>query len=208
RSNPIRLLFELELAHWYYLDFLSLKSSDNSIYPNLKFTEFTRLKFYLFIKNCNNEYKRGIPTAGAILLDKSLDHVVLVQGYYSHSWGFPKGKQNKAESEEDCAKREVREEVGYDIAEKISPNLFIEKLLGMTRARLYIITDVPVEYQFVPEARHEIKKIQWFRVSDLPLDRFNDTSCRASGLSYRNFYTVLPFVADLRRSIDRLRKEV
>lgn len=39
------------------------------------------------------DYKGVIPTHGAILLDESLDYVLLVQGYHAKaSWGFPKGK--------------------------------------------------------------------------------------------------------------------
>jgi mRNA-decapping enzyme subunit 2 len=38
-------------------------------------------------------YKGRVPTYGAVLLDESLQYVLLVQGYYAKSsWGFPKGK--------------------------------------------------------------------------------------------------------------------
>lgn len=39
-------------------------------------------------------YKSNVPTYGAILLDESLNHILLVQGYFAskNSWGFPKGK--------------------------------------------------------------------------------------------------------------------
>ncbi|KAK6035612.1 hypothetical protein COOONC_26883, partial [Cooperia oncophora] len=39
-------------------------------------------------------YKSTVPTYGAILLDETLNHVLLVQGFYAskNSWGFPKGK--------------------------------------------------------------------------------------------------------------------
>lgn len=39
------------------------------------------------------QYKSAVPTYGAIMLDKSMESVVMVQGYYAkNSWGFPKGK--------------------------------------------------------------------------------------------------------------------
>lgn len=43
-----------------------------------------------------------------------LTKVVMVQGYGSTSWSFPKGKINKDEPPSSCALREVYEETGYD----------------------------------------------------------------------------------------------
>lgn len=55
------------------------------------------------------EYKQNVPTFGAILLNKELTHVLLVQSYWARtSWGFPKGKVNKEEDPTKCAVREVR----------------------------------------------------------------------------------------------------
>lgn len=49
----------------------------------------------------------GVPTYGAIILDETLENVLLVQGYLAKSgWGFPKGKVNKEEAPHDCAARE------------------------------------------------------------------------------------------------------
>lgn len=41
-------------------------------------------------------------------------------------YSFPKGKVNKGETGIDCAKREVWEEVGYDISKKISEKEYLE----------------------------------------------------------------------------------
>lgn len=42
------------------------------------------------------------------------------------------------------------------------------------------------------------RKIQWFPVFDLPVDRHDQTArALAGGVSHNNFYTVMPFVADL-----------
>lgn len=39
-------------------------------------------------------YKSSVPTYGVILLDSTLNYVLLVQGFYAskNTWGFPKGK--------------------------------------------------------------------------------------------------------------------
>ena len=44
-------------------------------------------------------FKRSVPTRGAVLLDASLERVLLVRQYNGTSWGFPKGKINKNESD-------------------------------------------------------------------------------------------------------------
>lgn len=51
-------------------------------------------------------YKLSVPTYGVILLDPTLQYVLLVQGF-SKSWGFPKGKINEKEEPIRCAYREV-----------------------------------------------------------------------------------------------------
>lgn len=53
-------------------------------------------------------------------MNETLDSVLLVMNYNQTVYSFPKGKVNKNESGVDCAKREVWEEVGYDISKKIS----------------------------------------------------------------------------------------
>lgn len=54
-------------------------------------------------------YKQSVPTFGAILIDKSLTQVLLVQSFFARaSWGFPKGKVNQDEPPMTCAIREVK----------------------------------------------------------------------------------------------------
>ena len=38
-------------------------------------------------------YKMAVPTYGGILLDESMNYILLAQGFWAKaSWGFPKGK--------------------------------------------------------------------------------------------------------------------
>lgn len=56
-----------------------------------------------------NAYKQTIPTMGAIILEPSMEKCLLVKGWRAaDGWGFPTGKINKDESDEDCAVREAR----------------------------------------------------------------------------------------------------
>jgi len=59
-------------------------------------------------------YKLSVPTYGAVLLDPTYEHVLLVRGFYNReSWGFPKGKVQENESPLKCAIREVNKSFIY-----------------------------------------------------------------------------------------------
>uniref|UniRef100_A0A183EAD2 mRNA-decapping enzyme 2 n=1 Tax=Gongylonema pulchrum TaxID=637853 RepID=A0A183EAD2_9BILA len=149
-------------------------------------------------------YKTGVPTYGAALLDSTMNHVLLVQGYFAkNSWGFPKGKVNEEEEPMDCASREVWEEVGFDISDKISPKRMIQSYMNDTLIRLYIIHDVPIDFPFAPNTRSEIGKIQWFSLWHLPKDRNDMASCEKTGLNPNCFYTVIPLVRELQAYVTR-----
>uniref|UniRef100_H2ZAC7 m7GpppN-mRNA hydrolase n=1 Tax=Ciona savignyi TaxID=51511 RepID=H2ZAC7_CIOSA len=212
REDMVRLCFQIELAHWFYLDFFR---AEDSRLPDCRMREFTKLIFenYPFLLNPSDvdvdqileswkEYKRSVPTYGAILLDSKLEHVLLVQGYWiKASWGFPKGKVNKDEQPEICASREVLEETGYDISKSIKPNQYAEHHLNEQLSRLYFIRDVPLDTQFKPKTRGEIKNLQWFSVNDLPAHRKDLTSKQNLNMAANCFFMVIPFMKQMRKWI-------
>lgn len=55
-----------------------------------------------------------------------------------------------------CASREVMEEVGFDISDKICKTRLIQCFVNDTLIRLYIIRDVPIDFPFAPNTRNEI----------------------------------------------------
>ncbi|VDD87680.1 unnamed protein product, partial [Enterobius vermicularis] len=211
RNDLIRTCFQIEQAHWYYVDFFCKDKEFKSQCPDLGQRDFMKcpkcfLAYYVLEKW--RSYKSVVPTYGAILLDSTLNYVLLIQGFYARSsWGFPKGKLNEGEEPTVCAAREVEEEVGYDISEKISEKLFIQKFVNETLVRLYLITDVPVDYHYAPKTRNEIGKIQWFSIWDLPTDRNDTKTSERIGYSPNNFYTALPFINDLREYVSRQQKK-
>lgn len=220
RNDLIRTCFQIEQAHWYYVDFFCKDKEFKSKCPDLGQRDFMKQVFAHCSYLCEyadkvdqvleqwRSYKSNVPTYGAILLDSTLNYVLLIQGFYARSsWGFPKGKLNECEEPTVCAAREVEEEVGYDISEKISEKLFIEKFVNETRVRLYIVTDVPVDYHYAPKTRHEIGKIQWFSIWDLPTDRNDTKTSERIGYLPNNFYTALPFINDLREYVSRQQKK-
>ncbi|VDN06864.1 unnamed protein product [Thelazia callipaeda] len=217
KNIPVRLCFQIELAHWFYIDFYSSRSSSTLKCPQVSLRDligqiFNHCDFLIQYADKVDKvldewrvYKSGVPTYGAALLDSSLNYVLLVQGYFAkNSWGFPKGKINEEEEATACASREVMEEVGYDISDKISNSRLIQNLVNDTLIRLYIICDVPTDFPFAPKTRNEIGKIQWFSLWNLPKDRNDFAACEQIGMTPSNFYTVIPFVKELQAYVTQL----
>lgn len=176
-ASPARLGFQLEQAWWFYDDFYRL---ENPKLPkmNLKafiqcmlerYPEWTSM-YDINIEELTNtflKYKAQVPTCGAILLNPSLTKCLMVQGWNSGTWTFPKGKISKGETPEQCAAREVTEEIGYDISSRLNASDYIQTESGPKALRLYIIPGVPESTKFVTLTRKEIGAIRWFPISEL-----------------------------------------
>ena len=111
KSDQIRICFHSELAHWFYLDFYCPDGAEPPT-PNCKklsFAQFVRQVYFKCdylekwrpevdqIMDSFRQYKSNVPTYGVIMLDSTLNYILLVQGYFAskNTWGFPKGKINE-----------------------------------------------------------------------------------------------------------------
>ena len=174
-SSIERVLFQIEEAHWFYQDFLRTL---NPLLPSMKMKQFTNK----LIDQCpliwkwgdpNNaltlfgKYKSTIPVRGCCLLNNSLDKILLVKGIESSSWGFPRGKISKDESDLDCALRELEEETGFDASNLIDEEIFVERTIKGKNYKIYIIKNVPDNIKFIPKVRYEIVDIQWMDIKYL-----------------------------------------
>ncbi|XP_040829213.1 m7GpppN-mRNA hydrolase isoform X2 [Ochotona curzoniae] len=208
RDNAIRVCFQIELAHWFYLDFYMQNTPG---LPPCGIRDFAKAVFshcpFLLPQGEDveevldewKEYKMGVPTYGAIILDETLENVLLVQGYLAKSgWGFPKGKVNKEEAPHDCAAREVFEETGFDIKDYICKDDYIELRINDQLARLYIIPGIPKDTKFNPKTRREIRNIEWFSIEKLPCHRNDMTPKSKLGLAPNKFFMAIPFIRPLR----------
>ncbi|KAM8961890.1 m7GpppN-mRNA hydrolase isoform 2-T2 [Pelodytes ibericus] len=213
RDNAIRVCFQIELAHWFYLDFWMQNFPG---LPQCGIRDFAKAVFQhcpFLLPNGEDvqrvldewkEYKMGVPTFGAIILDETLENVLLVQGYLAKSgWGFPKGKVNKEEAPHDCAAREVFEETGFDIKDRICNNDYIELRINDQLARLYIIPGVPKDTKFNPKTRREIRNIEWFPIEKLPCHKNDMTPKSKLGMAPNKFFMVIPFIRPLRDWLHR-----
>lgn len=210
KQNLVRICFQIELAHWFYLDFYCTQEN-----PKLKSCGIKEFAAHIFqhipflhphVDNLDvvldewREYKQSVPTYGAILLSEELTHVLLVQSYWAkNSWGFPKGKVNEDEEPSHCAIREVLEETGFDITNLIDKNEFIESVINDQLVRLYIICGIDRNTTFQPRTRFEIKCCEWFALADLPTTKKDYTPKTKIGVSPNAFFMVLPFVKRVKR---------
>lgn len=97
-----------------------------------------------------------------MLIDKSLDYVLLVQGYFAskNSWGFPKGKVNEGEKSIDCAIREVQEETGYDIRGKINAKRSFSRYTNnKSLTQIFAVAGVEMDFDFKPCLNKEIRLV-------------------------------------------------
>ncbi|CAJ0884454.1 15688_t:CDS:2 [Entrophospora sp. SA101] len=149
------------------------------------------------------KYKIRVPVCGAIMLNSTMDKVLLVKGWSSRSgWGFPKGKINKDELDSICAAREVFEETGYDITPLIKEKDFVEITIRGQRIRLYIVVGVLEATEFCPQTRKEIS-VEWHNLSDLPTwsknrNKESPFNCGGGCVKYGSsrYYMVVPFVTN------------
>ncbi|CAI5447692.1 unnamed protein product [Caenorhabditis angaria] len=212
KHNKIRISFQIELAHWFYIDHI-YDSTDRKDVPNIGIRDFFRALFLhcqelrKYARNVEEiiaewrEYKSTVPTYGAIMLDESMQNVLLVQSYFAkgNSWGFPKGKVNQNEDPRDCAIRETLEETGFDFGTISNTEKKVQKFINDTMVRLYIVKNTPKDYAFGPLTRKEIRKIEWFKIADLPTDK-GDIVPHLKGY---NFFMVIPFVNDIRKYVEK-----
>lgn len=205
RKDLVRICFQIELAHWFYLDFYCTEEN-----PKLKSCNFKEFATHIFqhipflkphvqyidaVLDQWREYKQNVPTFGAIVLNEDMTKVLLVQSYWAkHSWSFPKGKVNEDEEPYLCAIREVLEETGFDISNLIDKNEYIESVINDQVVRLYIISGVQKDTKFQPKTRKEIKNVEWFTIADLPNTKKDMTSKQKIGVGPNAFFMVVPFV--------------
>ncbi|XP_002167956.1 m7GpppN-mRNA hydrolase [Hydra vulgaris] len=211
KNNLVRICFQIELAHWYYIDFSrqenpDLPSCDMKNFIFIIFNEFEFLnkkkQSVQSIYENWKQYKVRVPVYGAILLDEELENCLLVKGFHKKiSWGFPKGKVNKDEGGLECAAREVWEETGYDIRPIAHPDQFIENTIHDHQVRLYIVAGVVKNFDFKPNTRGEIKEIRWFPIQHLPTHKKDPAPKEVFGLFANNFFMIHTFIKPLRKWI-------
>ncbi|KAF2240022.1 hypothetical protein EV356DRAFT_511319 [Viridothelium virens] len=223
-----RICFQVEEAQWFYEDFI--RPLDPSL-PSMSLRNFClRIFQHCPLLSAFSEYhhsaafseflayKTRVPVRGAIMLNSTMDHAVLVKGWKkAAAWSFPRGKINKDEKDLDCAIREVYEETGYDLREAGlveggEEANSIEITMREQHMKLFVFRGVPMDTHFEPRTRKEISRIDWYRLSDLPTfkkvkNQHQHRGDHAEDLKSSKFYMVAPFLVPLKKWIGHQRKK-
>lgn len=172
-----KFMSTIQKSHWCCLDDYLYTITFKS-YAFQMFNHLPNLKSYTTYRKFGRIYKDFIiytrfrPSAGAIIISKDKEHILLVKSYKSGLWSFPKGKVEDVDynsngiggdddgSDSDgsndtfntrddplvsCACREVYEETSLDITNLINPKDYCELLSAPMPgkiSRLYWIENV------------------------------------------------------------------
>ena len=208
RTNLVRVCFQLELAHWFYIDFIR---PDHPELADGTIHEFCAHMFnhVPFLRKFSSQvdtiveqwssYKMSVPVNGAIILNEAKDKVLMVRGFGSRAgWTFPKGKINQDEEDPSCAVREVLEETGYDVSHLIQKDLYLEKVIRFRTIRLFLISGAEEDFNFRPRVRGEIEEIKWWNIDSLPTSHSERGAWKRLGLDVHQFFTAIPFIKDIK----------
>lgn len=191
----IKLMMNMEQAFWYYVDFYSDK---DATLPKYNFKSFTlqMLRYWMVINPSvmiytrgfelnklikkHKDYRKSVPSYGAILLNPEMTKCVIVKSWNKNVWNFPKGKINNYQSDSDscesceneieCAIREIKEELSFDISNQINQNLYLENIFKGKLSKLFIIPNVSLTTHFKTQTRKEIDEIKWMLIDNIPYE--------------------------------------
>ncbi|CRH02337.1 mRNA-decapping enzyme 2, putative [Plasmodium relictum] len=221
-KDHVHLYFQIQEAYWWYDDMWQDKYPDKL--PKLSLKTFG----YLICDDCPilkkyvppsaheqfslnwRRYCRTIPLRGAILLNHNLKKCLLVKGWSTDSWAFPRGKVDELEEDSVCACREIYEEIGIDIFPYIDEQVYIETHIEDQPIKLFIIPGVREDTKFQPKTRKEIGDIRWFEIDKLKTyqDLKEKDNLFENKRERINAWFVFPFIPNLIKWIHILRMSV
>lgn len=131
-ESSMATMRKVEKTYWQYC-------CHQPYYPRHTFSQYFKRVCNIFNEEWNylkynelktkyNYYKKNIPTAGAMIHYHTNDGkilMLLVKNTRAKVYSLPKGKQEKNESIQDTAIREVKEETGIDISSYINSDIML-----------------------------------------------------------------------------------
>lgn len=137
----------------------------------------------------SNETPKLVPSAGVAVRDDE-GRILLVRRADDHTWALPGGRMDVGESLLDCARRECREETGWDVTVTGLLGVYSDPRPQTHRypdGRFVQFAGVVFEGRLdskVGEPDEEVSELEWFGPDDLPGDLFApDTPTIADALS-------------------------
>lgn len=167
-----QLISHLERAYWLFYD-------QYPQYHNITFVGFVyRIAPFVGLRKNDvyNEikaywkYTNHLPRSGGVLISSDSSgqkYVLLVRNYGGSKWFFPIGKNHNNELNHQTAQREIFEETGYLTEIDQTKNIVTKCNRDRAWLNLYIIENVPFEFDFKPQTTYEIEEIKWFDFDQL-----------------------------------------
>lgn len=192
----------VERIYWDCMDrkenwgLLDTSSAMTTFFKEMFYQTFPELS-HVSMKTVLSKYetfRSSLPICGAVLLNKNMDKLLLVKnkkcGHQMGYWGFPKGKVEIPETHMYTAMREVLEETGIDISDRISETTpFLEQEIKRRNTKLQIFIIMDVDESEYNEDRHnnnvEIEKVEWIHV-DTVKKYVNCTTRQAMAARHRD----------------------
>lgn len=113
-----------------------------------------------------HEFKRNftIILAGGGIVRNEKNELLMI--FRRGKWDFPKGKLDKGELIEDCAKREVEEECGIKVSNIISPltityHVYDEFGKQILKETHWFVMEAKSDQPLIPQIEEEITSIEW-----------------------------------------------
>lgn len=209
-----RMLFLAERAHWFYED--HCRVSDPSL-KRKSLKQFAKLLFacdgltqhlhgFSSAYDRFMQYKKQVPSCGAVILHSDMSHVLMVSHANSNVWSFPRGKRARYESFPECAAREVLEETGCDISGHISEDsqCFTAEIGGRT-VRLYAVSGVDMPtHELGARTMNEIGSVAWQPVGKIrALAKGKKAELDGGG----KLINVAPFAPAICKWVQRVKKQ-
>lgn len=167
KYEKYKILFILQEAYWYLIDF----------YPQYKYLKFKKflnkvkklfsLENLITEKLCSefDKYKSKISVFGGILISSDGKYVLAIKSFsLIKKYMFPKGKLENNETGYECMKRELNEEIGYKIKE--DDEAYCISMYN-NKHSYFIIPNVDFNYNFKTNTRNEVSQIRWIEISVL-----------------------------------------
>lgn len=106
-----------------------------------------------------------VTAAGGYVVRRDVDETLLLLIYRRGAWDLPKGKLDPGETVEECAVREVQEEVGIDVlcitaSAGTTVHGYPERGRYLVKTTYWYFMETP-ERDFTPEEREGIEQVEW-----------------------------------------------
>jgi 8-oxo-dGTP diphosphatase len=104
----------------------------------------------------------------ACVIERGDGEILLVRLVYREAWGLPGGLIKRHEDVADCARREVREEVGLDVELVGSPAVVVDSRPQRVDVVFRARTAPGADGTDAHPASVEIREVEWFPARELP----------------------------------------